>query len=290
MSNIKDFQYLLKLFNLVNDYLSSDKKNDESLPEIVVSFCVVTEKIFKIILHKKNPVLVFNNSKLKNENELLSIVMNKEKNVETIKIIEAVNRYKLLFDDKFSDDEVQILIDIYNIRNNLVHSYKPDSSVLADNEDVIKKMGTIWEKISSEVTSIFGADKIKSSKPKKKYTEEELENVLREEVRKKIQDSNSHYYDNNFSGYTLCQSPDVYSIGLDPVCNSSLTERCPRCGNYSFSNNNSPFVEINPVLSSFDFSKKLVDLYKCNICSLELTRKEYEIAKKIKNFSNFSNL
>jgi len=296
IGNIDDYQYLLKLFNLVNEYLSGIKKNEESLSEVIVSFCIVAEKIFKIALYKINPVLVFNNEKLKNESDLISIITNKEENIKTINMSEITSRYKAIFENKLTDDETQVLIDIYNIRNGLVHGYKSDSKIVFDRENIVKKMGTIWEKISMEVISVFGADNIKASKPKKKYTEDELESVLLEEVKKKISRTHGYYKKILLPPNPTASNSISFSDQAIDVANSyneSIVKQfgpayggillpsdiCPRCGNYSFSSENYP-VDITTV---FNFSKKMASLYKCSICNLELTEKEYEIAKKIKN-------
>jgi hypothetical protein len=290
--NINDYKYLLKLFNLVNEYLSGVKENEENLSEIIVAFCIVSEKIFKIALYKVNPILVFNGSKLKDENELISIIKNQEKNIETIKMVDAANRYKAIFENKLTNDEAQVLVDIYNIRNGLIHGYKSDSKILLDSDDIIKKMGTVWEKISAEVVLVFGADKIRTSKPRKKYTEEELENILLEEVRKKINEPTNHYNGSLFSlddqSLNILTSRSQYldvaknvTAQFSPSYGSVLLERCPRCGNYSFSGEGSRA----DIITAFNLTKKIVSLYKCSICNLELTEKEYEIAKKIKKSS-----
>lgn len=284
-SNIDNYQYLLKLYNLVSEYLSANKKHDENLSEIIISFCTVTEKVFKIILYKKNPVLVFDHTKLKVDDELVSIVNNKERNVETIRSADTVNRYRLIFKDKFSDEEVLALRDVYNIRNDLIHGYKPDNKILLDEENIIKKMGTIWEKISEEVISLFGADKIKASKPRRKYTEEELESILLEEVRKKITKSDSSYNvggsfrDNpfNYTDTSMIYLNDEVEVGLSGTEYSN--NRCPRCGAYGFSSGESMFS----TAAVFSFGRKNPDLYKCKKCNLELTKKEYEMARKIQH-------
>ena len=53
----KNYQYLLNLYSLVDDYLARSSYKEEDLPEVVVAFCTVTEKIFKIKLYKKNFVV-----------------------------------------------------------------------------------------------------------------------------------------------------------------------------------------------------------------------------------------
>ncbi len=116
---------------------------------------------------------------------------------------------------------------------------------------------------------IFGKSLIKANKPKNKYSEEELENVLIEEVKKKIE--------NNKIGYDGVFHPiNTEDYSISPFIGG---EKCPRCGTYEFSTES--------LLNSDTFSGlatryRLSDLYKCKKCHLELTMKEYEIAKKIK--------
>jgi len=273
-NNQDNYQYLLKLYSIVNGYLSDTKDNRENLAEIVVSFCTVSEKIFKIKLYDKNPVLVFDIAKLKDCDQLATIVNREELDVETIKSREAIDRFRIIFKNKFSDSEMQALIDMYKVRNCLIHGYKSDNDILSEEDNIIKKMGTVWGKISEEVTLFFGSENIKVSKPAKKYTEKELENVLTEEVRKKIKDSRNLW--NNFSATNLVHASMTKSF--NPFMYAG--EQCPRCGAYGFSSENSlfemPQVYINSGIS---------DLYKCKECNLELTKKEFEIAKKINSNS-----
>lgn len=277
----KNYQYLLRLYSAVDEYLSNIPAKQENLPEVIVSFCVVTEKIFKIKLHKENPVLVYENIKIKEEDALVAVIKEKELNIETIKIRETISRYKSIFDDEFSDDEMQAMIDIYNARNHFMHGYKSDNEVLSDRENIVKKMGTVWEKISAQAISIFDKDLIKANKPKKKYSEEELEKVLIEEVRKKIENP---------------ENDDIFSSAVDPsFAFSPFTnnEKCPRCGSYGFSTDNliNSDVYLSAVSSVSLLSRYgISDLYKCKRCHLELTKKEYEIAKDIKSGYNRKNL
>lgn len=275
----ENYNYLLKLYSFVDEYLSNNPIRQENLPEIVVSFCIVTEKIFKIRLHKKNPILVYDNSKIKENDALIAIIKKKELNIETIKIREVLSRYKLMFNNDFSDDEIQVLIDIYNIRNHFVHGYRSDDVILHDEENIVKKMGTVWEKISIQAQSLFGGKLIKLSKPKNKYSSVELEGVLIEEVRKKIKSCEKEYNKHPFARFDASSTSHSSYAGLTEL----NEEKCPRCGSCGFSKYDN---EIN----SFGFAhsinlypiKKLYDLYYCKKCNLELTEKEYEIAKKLK--------
>lgn len=278
----KNYKYLLRLYSQIDDYLSDDSYEEDNLPETIISFCIATERLLKIKLYQANPVLVFENCKIKENDALISVIKNKEQNIETIKINEVLDRYKLMFDEEFSDDEMQALIDIYKVRNHFIHGYKSDNEILKDKENIIKKMGTVWEKISQLAILIFGNDIIKPKKPKKKYTENELEGILTEEVKKKIKNDK---YLSGFNQFPISGRGYGGSVSL-----FGGEERCPRCGSYGFTFNNnhsngglvSDYSRIR--WNSFnnyamgDFS----DLYRCDSCNLELTKKEFEIAKKLK--------
>lgn len=263
----QNYKYFFRLYSLVDEYLASIPAKQENLPDVIVSFCIVVEKIFKIKLHKENPVLVYENTRIKEDNALCTVIKGKELNIETIRIRETIGRYRLMFEGEFTDDEMQVLIDIYNTRNHFVHGYKPDDDALSDKENIIKKMGTVWEKISNQAESLFGKDLIKVKKPKEKYSEEELEKVLIEEVKKKIENTEA---DHNSS---LVAGTEIYFPSLN-------SEICPRCGNYGFSIDNQLVYNIFSTTEISPYS--VSDLYKCKKCHLELTRKEYEITKKIK--------
>lgn len=274
-------KYLLYLYSQVNSYLVHDQQHSsENFADKVVSFCIVVEKILKIKLHKKNPVLVFGNSKIKDNDALVAIVSKKEKNIETIKIYEAVSRFESVFKKIFSDDELQALEDVYSIRSQFIHGYKPDDQIEFNEEDIIKKMGTIWEKISKQAIKLFGSDIIKKGTPRKKYTEEELERVLEEEVRVKIKSTRTE----------LDYLPASYLNEVDNAkdhcfMDCSVEKKCPRCESYGFSIENSGRDGVYSSTISFSSLYPTIpsDLYKCKKCGLELTRKEYEIAKCIKS-------
>lgn len=283
--NNKNFKYLLGLYSLVDDYLANVPTKQENLPDVVVSFCIATEKIFKIKLHKKNPVLVYENCKTKEDDALIAIIKERELDIETIRIRETVSRYNLMF-NFFSEDEIQVLFDIYNIRNHFVHGYKSDDNILLEKENIVKKMGTVWEKISIEAVSIFGKDLIKSNKPKKKYSEEELEKVLIEEVRKKIQSTDEYNVFSVISPRGFNYQNPISSERLSVIAPTAygfmgVGDQCPRCGSYDFSLDSQDFNSVS-LNSLYNYGKTFSDLYKCKKCNLELTKKEYEIAKKLK--------
>lgn len=272
-------KYLLSLYSKVNQFLASNQNDQEELPDVVVSFCIVVEKILKIKLHKKNPLLVFDVSRMKDDDSLSSAVLKKEENIETIRIQNVIRRFEIVFKEVFSSGELQALKDVYGMRNHFVHGYKSDSKIDFDREDIIKKMGTIWDKIPQLAIALFGKDSIKRSIPKKKYTEEELEAVLIEEVKKKV-GANKNIY-----------SSRVYDFGIrdhDPESVlawsfDSVGGKCPRCGFYGFALESSQpdFEPYAPVASASRFGVSPSDLYKCKKCHLELTRKEYEIARSL---------
>lgn len=270
---ISNHKYLLSLYSRVDEFLSDEDVAQHDLPNIIVFFCTVTEKILKIKLYNKNPILVFDGSRVKDDNSISIIALKKEKDIETLRIENIINRFSMVFRNIFTSDELQALRDLYHIRNCFVHGYKTDDKIDFDTEDILKKMGTVWEKITKQAIILFGKDIIKENKPKKKYSEEELEKVLTEEVKKKIQGTK----------YSFGQYPYEYQ---DLISYSTLIgETCPRCGSNSFSKERGedglePFMFTG--ISRLYSGDGIVDLYKCKKCHLELTQKEYEIAKKIK--------
>ena len=276
MKKIKkiEHEYLINLYYSVGDYLSSSNNNEAELPGIVVSFCTICEKLFKLMLYRKNPVLVFDNSKMKDDNSIVAIAKKINIKIETIKMRDVINRFNLFFKNKFSEDEIQSILSLYNIRNELIHGYVVDKEALLDKDDTIKKMGTVWSKISEEIISFFGNTEIRLSKPKKKYTESELERVLEEEVKKKIKNENENLFSIPFLSTAELTPKFADSLG----CGHYLERKCPRCGSYDFSLKKSNLN--NYAISGY--SSGIASLYLCNNCNLELTQKEYDIAKNLK--------
>lgn len=81
-----NYEYLLRLYSQVDDCLADIPSKQENLPEIIIAFCITIEKLFKIRLHGENPVLVYENSKIKENDALITIIKEKELSIETIKI------------------------------------------------------------------------------------------------------------------------------------------------------------------------------------------------------------
>lgn len=277
MKNPASHKYLLSLYHRVDDLLSGDV-SEGNLPDLVVSFCTITEKILKIKLHNKNPLLVFDTSYLRDNISFSIAALKKEKDTKTAKIDDIIERFEIVFKKGLRSGEFQALRDVYKVRNNFVHGYKPDNEIDFDIDDITKKMSTIWLKVSKIAVTLFGKENIKTPKPKKTYTEEELEKILEEEVRKMISanpvgDLYQFVVTGSSAYQNFIQEPTNayfdYTIGAG--------DRCPRCGSYSFLLDGGPsdiFIET--------LSTMRPRLYKCKKCHLELTEKQYEIAKRIK--------
>lgn len=289
--NKNEYSYLLHLYSKVDDFLTINGKKQGILLDVIVSFCVVVERIFKIKLYEENPVLLFDVSKMKDNGMLSIILKGKDKDINTIKIEETLERFSLMFPSVLTEGESQALSEIYSIRNCLIHGYRSDISVQFSEDDIIKKMGTIWEKISNQAQLLFGGESIKTSKPKEKYTEEELEDVLVEEVRKKIKSIGKqigfYFNPNNGSIKPLGDLNSSLYKAYNPQSSYFLSGSCPRCHSLSFSlgtTNSSIFPTRDTVSLSFKNiynNDVFSDLYKCRDCGLELTRREYEIAKRL---------
>ena len=273
----QNHKYLLSLYARVDDFLSNEDVAQEELPDSVVSFCIVVEKLLKIKLYNKNPFLIFDGSGIKNDNTLSIIALKKEKDIETSKIKNILDRFEIIFKGVFTPDEIQALRDIYGVRNCFVHGYKADDKIDFDAEDMVRKMGTVWSKTSDIAISLFGKENVKNRKPKKEYTKEELERVLEEEVKKMIQPQRG-----GMGIRTFTDALDTYP----PATSYLYEDRCPRCKSASFSLDGSkdtwPSVyDPADLFYSRSFLEPRPNLYKCRSCNLELTEKQYEIAKKI---------
>jgi hypothetical protein len=284
----QNHRYLISLYDKVDDFLSNGSNSSDDLADIVVSFCIVAEKILKIKLYNKNPILVFDLGFIKEDN-IAILSLKKEKDIKTAGIEGIISRFAIVFKKDFSSGELQTLKEIYNLRNSFVHSYKSDDEIIFDTEDVINKMGTLWEGLSKIAISLFGKEEIKNKKPKKKYTQKQLEDVLEEEVRKMLGSAESNMvFDSIYGGMPLTHD---YSLGANIVSSEDYLlsgERCPRCGTFFSLIHDDDKKSWSPM----SFTQRLLmnrpsNLYKCKKCNLELTEKQYEIAKKITKIPNF---
>lgn len=286
----KEYKYLLHLYSRVNKYLSDNKPKTEELEEVIVSFCTVVERVLKMKLHSKNPILIFDVSKLKDDDAISALAMKTDTSVETIKIQSTLNRFKILFKKTFSDEELISIKDIYNVRNNLVHSYLSEERVTLDKDDFIKKMSFIWPKISKLTKSLLGKERILSSTPKKSYTEAEFKKAIIDELMKKIgQPVKSNYSE-------LLYTSDNIANGYSS--HNSYDKKCPRCQLFEFGVSNKKFgasgygiggnisvieaVLFNSVTSlGGDLGRySHPQIYRCKKCNLELTQSEYELYLK----------
>lgn len=282
-ADIQKHKYLRAICGEVNSFLANPKTDEEKLPHIIVSFCVATEKILKIKLHEKNPVLIFRLEDLKRDNFLLEVVLAKEGNLQTEKITTIINRFRAIFPKLLSEEEAAALRHIYNLRNCFVHSHTHDQSVKINSEDIVKKMGAVWERIRAIGVGIFHQGWFDGRGPVKKYSEEELENALESEVAQLI----SPTFDTRIRG--------ILDNSLLGASSGSLYPRfgrtCPRCGSRGFSQDResgflSSLANDSPVsVSYYDGHMNSVssNLFRCGVCHLELTERQYEIAKKIKH-------
>jgi hypothetical protein len=291
----KEYDYLLHLYARVNKYLNDDRQKIGELQEVIVSFCIVVERILKMKLHTKNPLLVFDVSRFKNDDGLLStLALGTEDSVETINIYSALARFEILFKKQLSKDEVESIKNIYNIRNKFVHSYCSEDEMIADKEGVVTQMSFIWPKISKITQSILGKERILSIKPKKTYTEEEFKKAMLEEVMKKIRQPVKNIY-GNIAEITLDESTGYFNTS---------SKQCPRCGNLSFNASDSygssgfgiggnvSFFE--PAIYSSVIGRGVggfelhAQLYKCSKCNLELTQNDYDLFIKETSKTNNS--
>jgi len=277
-------KYLLSLYSRVDEFLSNETIMPEELPDSIVYFCTVVEKILKIKLHKKNPVLVFDVSSVRDDDALSVVALKKEKDIPTVRVETILKRFKIVFSKSLTSGEVEAFLGVYKACNHFKHSHNPDGHIDFNKEDIVKKMGMVWGKISKIAVSLFGKEIAKSHKPKKKYTEEELSRVLEEEVRKMIKPTSPQ---NLYGTYGFATRP-TYSVWGQELF--SVGAKCPRCGHPSFSLNDcqsdqgwgAPSVMDRVYSGLFPFPSEHIDaLYKCKNCNLELTEKQYEIAQKI---------
>jgi hypothetical protein len=288
--NKLNHKYLISLYTKVDDFL--DKRNiaKEELPDSIVSFCIVAEKVLKIKLHSKNQFLVFEASNI-TENTIPIIALGGEENIPTAKIKDVIGRFGVVFKEIFTPDEFQALKDIYVVRSSFVHGYKSDDQIVFDAENIVSKMGTLWPKISEIAIYLFGKKRIKSGKPRKKYTEKELQEVLEDEVRKMIKPLSTSSWQSVTGLRFMSESANEFSpisYRTSAVVGAGFIsgDRCPRCGSLSFSLDNSRTdwsrINLYAIMPGETFDSGS-NLYKCKDCHLELTEKQYEIAKKILN-------
>lgn len=278
----QEYKYLLRTYSMVSENLKSDSIKSDELPDIIIGFCIVIERVLKIGLYRKNPVLIYDNGWLKDENNLVCIVKRKKNQIETIKKDKLISRYNLVFEGRFTKDEVEIIDEIYLLRNQFIHSHEKDKNILINEEEIVKRIGTVWEKISIEAVKILGGG-FKKVQPNKKYTEEELKEIIEkkfkeecEEVRKIVESDKNK---NIFPTIRATSDLAVYPVTSESFFSHPLSgsEKCPRCGFVGFKKDVNRFYGVYGFGDEDDSG-----IYICNNCHLELTEKQYNIAKRMR--------
>jgi hypothetical protein len=208
------------------------------------------------------------------------LTLKKETSIETINVHSALTRFGIVFEGFFSGEEVIGIKDIYNIRNIFVHSYLSEEKILADSDELVKKMSFIWQKISKLSKSVLGTKRISVIVPLKTYTELQFNQAIVDELLKKLkQKTNS----DSFVTY------DVTTFPTNFLFNSIGNENCPRCGYSTFKNIDgygSGLIR-SDIWGVVQDQYTNSDIYRCTHCNLELTSVEYDLYKKtIASMSN----
>lgn len=285
--------FVSSLHSKVDSFLSDEHQDLDEVEEIIVLFCIFTEKTVKTKLYQKNPILCFDlqGPILKDVSLLASITLGKKIDTTTCRkcnFSTILERFEKVFPRIFTNKEITVLKSISKERNEIVHDYFSKNKDLLNAENLVKKMSEVWPKVSGQGRVVFGKDVIKMGKtPKKLYSQEELDAILESEVEVKLNQgflplSNTlrevsfASHDDSFvsvSGSDEHLKQNYMSVSY------ALNEECPRCGRNSFSQK-----FITSAWSSADFTKRKYgdsDFYECGFCGLELTKTEYEIAKKL---------
>lgn len=301
-----DYAFLITSYHFVNEYFSNGYK-EENFLQAVVSFCTVAEKILKIKLYETNKLLPYKinlNILEKKENQkniVKAIISGKHNDFKTFSLFEILDKYDFIFTpEPFEKDEIEHLRKLVDVRNTLIHSHLPDADLKKRKEDLDKKMGSLWEKLSSDMIARFGS--LSKVEPKKKYTDDELKQVLIEEVKKKINLDTNICIDNSYAGCSVyggnnCRSfINYYKDGAEDINGMAYTMRkgvlCPRCCVGDFHKSlDDPYSNFNPAFNSdririyrgdlYGTQNYSENLYSCDRCNLELTDREFEIAKEL---------
>lgn len=276
---IEEYEFLLRKYHEVSDYIGNKKPDFLILPDVIVSFCIFIERLLKIKLYKENPLLPYRSNYLTNFDNLVGIIKKKESGLKTLEFGDTINLYRKIFPNSFNDAEEGIFLEIYKIRNEFVHSHRADIDRVLSYDDIFTKIATVWGGISKIAKTIFGERAVKSVKPSKVYTDEDLRRIQEEEVKKIIGSKIFGNRDFTTSFVPHVDMHDVYSIDMAYIKN----EQCPRCGRHAFlpRKDNKPPSYLDVQIEWNEYLPITPDVYKCNHCGLEFTRNQYEIAKRI---------
>lgn len=301
----QDNFYLQNIFKKISQLL---EKNLEDISEAEIAeashdFCILIERILKMKLYQKNPLLVFDASRIDNNN-LLPIARGEDLSFNTIKFEETLKRFNYIFlNFSFGDYFTPVLTSLYEEnRNPLTHSYKSDKDIvnLKNKEKIVKDIGSLFPWFSDIAKDFIDISEAPADiSIGKKYTEEELEEIFKEELKKKlIYYKNNDYFTNslNTSNTNFLKVSELKPITfmeplkpglidipqIEPSFSSrdiSIHNECPRCRLYKLKSPGKDNLYNYLVYPAQSQNNSY--LYKCSNCNLELTEKEYQMSKKI---------
>lgn len=236
------------------------EKVDSSEFEIalaVVDVIFVLEQVLKIKIAEENILLVYTelpkDVNLKDVLEHASVA-----NLHTVRIIPALERFKILFPESDITKNSQSAVLLSSYRNEIYHHVVP----IQETESLASLVQNLFGAMLGELEGIIGP-MAKLSGVKRELTKEEVAELFEDSIRRKLALGN-HTRDLFMPYDGLSGTDSIYGF----------PSMCPRCRRRSFAESRQQSIFVYQGGAGEPY-------YQCSNCHLELTTEEYEVAKKI---------
>ncbi|MDD2657644.1 MAG: hypothetical protein PHD04_03240 [Candidatus Pacebacteria bacterium] len=258
----KDFlkEKALRIQNILN----ATDPSAEDVYSTVLDLVFLLEQIIKIRIGQKNLLLIY---KEMPKNQNIKKILNHEavEGVHTLQISAALELFKILYPKSQITKGSSTAGVLIESRNELYHHVVPYKKY--PRETLLKLSHDLYSIQLSDLKSIIGEiPPIKNGS--EKISREEVANLFKDLVRQKMSLGEYLPYGLGYSALSVMSPSVVGTWG---------TEKCPRCGMFTFSEKSPPLFRI-----SYQIPGKIdIAYYQCTNCHLELTPEEYSVAKEI---------
>lgn len=279
MAKFKVDKLRKELINLkiakVRSTLNRKNPDDSEVFSTIIDLIFVFEQLIKIKISEENTLLIYNK---RPENSVIKAILGNEavKGQHTLSAQDALSLYKVLFPKSEISVDSQGIELLIEYRNELQHHIVPFSEF--DRKKILELARKIYSSQLKTLETVIG--KISSAKDiKSTLTAEEIKELLKESVRRKIKMISHLPYGFDYHGINIDSvvTPTVTIPGMNDKINyfsmySFGDNVCPRCGKRTFK-------EI-PAQQTFRMGQHEA-YYQCFACHLELTPEDYALAQEI---------
>lgn len=249
----------------IRSVLNTADSSNEDVYSAILDLVFLLEQIVKMRIGQKSVLLIY---KELPKNQHVKKVLGQEtvEGVHTLQISAALELFKVLYPKSQITKGSSTAGILIEARNELYHHVIPYKKY--PKETLLKLSHELYSIQLSDLKTIIGEIPPAKKSPEK-ISKEELAGLFKDLVKQKMSMGEYLPYGIGYSSLDVV-SPSV--VGMWG------TEKCPRCGMYTFSEKSPPLFSVSFRMSGGGVG---VSYYQCTNCHLELTPEEYAVAKEI---------